>query len=238
MNRTKPSQIVAIVPARGGSRRLPGKNIREFGGVPMIGWTLQVAKRSRYIQRCVVSTDSEEIATVVRSLGGEAPFLRPPELASDEAPTLDTLQHAVRWIENDQSHPVRIVVLLQPTSPLRVASDIDEAVERLDSAPCESVETVSHNRDYPQHLARIDEDGRLHPLPGEASETDSVVGPTGSVYVIRREVLMEQHQIRGRDHRGLIREASVSVDIDTAADFDRAEEFLRQRLQQETEFTT
>ena len=229
------TQVLGIVPARGGSKGLPGKNLLPLGGLPMIGWTLRAAGEATRLDRCLVSTDDPQIARVAGKLGGEAPFLRPAELATDEAPTLGAVQHAVNWCEQESNQRVEIVVVLQPTSPLRTADDIDEAIALLEETGSESVETVCLDQEHPQHLSTLDEQGRLHPVfespAGSSRRQDGPawVRPTGSVYVIRRNVLMEIGRIRGDDHRGLLRETEVSVDVDTAADLALATWFLEQR---------
>ena len=115
---------IAIIPARGGSKRLPGKNIKLLGGKPLIAWTIEAAIKSNIFDHIFVSTDSEEIASVSRDYGAKVPFLRPAELASDTATTNDVVTHLVEWFEKEYNKEVTTVAILQPTSPLRNAQHI------------------------------------------------------------------------------------------------------------------
>lgn len=124
----KNKKIIAIIPARGGSKGLPGKNIKILLGKPLVAWTIEQAKKSRYIDRLIVSTDYKEIADIAKKYGAEVPFLRPGELARDNSPTIDVVLHAIRWFEQRGEY-FDIVILLEPTSPLRKEKDIDRAIE-------------------------------------------------------------------------------------------------------------
>jgi CMP-N-acetylneuraminic acid synthetase len=124
----KKMEIIALIPARGGSKGLPRKNIRLLTGKPLIAWTIEQAKSSRYIDKVVVSTDDPEIAEIAEKYGAEVPFLRPEELATDDAKTIDVIMHAVNRFENDGKY-FDIVVLLEPTSPLRKEDDLDNSIE-------------------------------------------------------------------------------------------------------------
>lgn len=121
-------EIISIIPARGGSKGLPRKNIKPLLGKPLIAWTIEQAKSSRYIDKVVVSTDDPEIAKIAKKCGAEVPFLRPKELATDDAKTIDVIMHAVNRFENDGKY-FDIVVLLEPTSPLRKEDDLDNSIE-------------------------------------------------------------------------------------------------------------
>jgi len=120
-------KIISIIPARGGSKGLPGKNIRPLLGKPLIAWTIETAKKSRYIDKLIVSTDSAEIASVAKKYGAAIPFLRPAELATDTSPTIDTVLHALNWF-NERKEIFDINIVLEPTSPLRKDDDLDRAI--------------------------------------------------------------------------------------------------------------
>lgn len=122
------TKCIAIIPARGGSRGLPRKNIRLLAGKPLIVWTIEQAKNSRYIDEVIVSTDDREIAEISEEYGAEVPFLRPKKLARDDSPIIDAIIHAINWFE-ERSEYFDIVVLLEPTSPLRKENDLDNAIE-------------------------------------------------------------------------------------------------------------
>lgn len=131
----RPQRVVTIIPARGGSKGLPGKNLALLAGVPLIAHTIKHAVESGVIDRVIVSTDSEEIAAVARRYGAEAPFLRPAELAQDLTPTEPVLQHALKWIEEEDRYPVDIVVFLQPTDVFRTPEMIRSCVRLLLERP-------------------------------------------------------------------------------------------------------
>ncbi|MDQ7781050.1 MAG: acylneuraminate cytidylyltransferase family protein, partial [Planctomycetota bacterium] len=138
---TSKPEVVGLIPARGGSRRILRKNLVDLCGRPLIAYTIEASRRARCITRTIVSTDDHEIADVSRRLGAEVPFLRPGRLATDTARSIDVIRHAARWLEN---HGIRLraMVLLQPTSPLRKAAHIDEAVRLFLGGGCDSVVSV------------------------------------------------------------------------------------------------
>lgn len=210
-----------VVLARAGSKRLPGKNLRPLGGVPLIGWTIAAAKRAKTLGACWVSTDDPAIAEAARALGAEAPFLRPASLSGDEASSADAARHALAEFES-AGGKADIVVLLQPTTPLRGADAIDEAV-RLVAAGADSAQTVTLDEAHPLHKFRL-KDGRLTPVfPGADADKDPVYRPNGGVYAVRAELLRVQGLLRGPDHRGVVMDLDSSVDIDTLRDFRLAE---------------
>jgi N-acylneuraminate cytidylyltransferase len=128
-------RILAVVPARGGSKGLPGKNIRPLFGLPLILHSIRAAALTPVVTRCIVSTDSERIAEVAAQYGGEAPFLRPAELAGDDTPMAPVVRHALEWAEQDEGRPYDAVLLLDPTSPARVPAQLAEASARLAADP-------------------------------------------------------------------------------------------------------
>jgi CMP-N,N'-diacetyllegionaminic acid synthase len=129
------TRVLAVVPARGGSKGLPGKNVRVLAGLPLIGHSLRAAAMVAAVTRCVVSTDSAEIAEVARGLGGDVPFLRPDELAADETPMAPVLRHALATVEQQEGTAYDFLVLLDPTSPAREPADVDAALELLRGHP-------------------------------------------------------------------------------------------------------
>ena len=135
MSEPDPPRILAVIPARGGSKGLPGKNTRRLFGLPLIVHSIRAAELTPSITRCVVSTDSEQIAVVARSFGGEAPFLRPPELAGDDAPMAPVVRHALEWCEADEGVRYDAVLLLDPTSPARVPEQLADAARHLEAHP-------------------------------------------------------------------------------------------------------
>lgn len=128
-------RVLALIPARGGSKGLPGKNVRLLAGLPLIGHSIGAAARMPSITRCVVTTDSPEIAAVAKSLGGDVPFIRPGELAQDDTPMAPVLKHALATVEADEGTEYDLVVLLDPTSPVRSPADVEHAIADLTDAP-------------------------------------------------------------------------------------------------------
>jgi CMP-N,N'-diacetyllegionaminic acid synthase len=222
-------RVLGIVPARGGSKGIPGKNVRPLGGKPLLVHTAEAALAARLLSRVVLTTDDEKIAEVGRACGLEVPFLRPAELAMDDTPTLPVLQHVVAELEKAGDR-FDAVCLLQPTSPFRRAGDIDGCIELLESAGLDAVVSVlpvppEHN---PHWVYFRDGDGLLRLATGEdqpiprRQELPPAFHRDGSIYVTRRDVLMEENSLYGRRLGGFFAD-SQSVNLDTPADWERAE---------------
>lgn len=226
-------KVLGVIPARGGSKGVPGKNIKCLGGKPLLQWTAEAARASRLLTRVVLSTDSEEIAAVGRECGLEVPFIRPSSLSLDTTPTLPVLQHAVRVLET-RSDPFDAVCLLQPTSPFRNESDIDSCIALMESAQADSVVSVlAVPYEYNPHWVYFREDsgmlrlstGAIEPIP-RRQDLPPAYHREGSVYVTRRDELMERNSLFGRRVIGYIVDRAENVNIDTASDWVRAERFL------------
>ena len=219
--------ICGVIPARGGSRGLVGKNIKPFRGQPLICHTIEAGRRSAVLDRLIVSTDDAAIADVARASGAEVPFMRPADLARDDTPTLPVVQHLVHWLE-ERGERVEAVVILQPTSPLRDASWIVAAVEKFRETGADAVTTVTAAEENPYWLQRL-EGERLHPfLPeglaiGRRQDLPPLYKLNGAVYVTRRDVLLGEGRILGADTRALVRPRHQSIDIDDALEFRLAE---------------
>jgi CMP-N,N'-diacetyllegionaminic acid synthase len=222
-------RVLGIVPARGGSKGIPGKNVRLLGGKPLLVHTAEAALAARRLSRVVLTTDDEKIAEVGRGCGLEVPFLRPAELARDNTPTLPVLQHAVAELEKTGDR-FDAVCLLQPTSPFRRAGDIDGCIELLETEGLDTVVSVlpvppEHN---PHWVYFRDGDGLLRLATGEdqpiprRQELPPAFHRDGSVYVTRRHVLMEGNSLYGKRLGGFLAD-SRSVNLDTPADWERAE---------------
>jgi CMP-N,N'-diacetyllegionaminic acid synthase len=220
--------VLAVIPARGGSKGVPGKNVRPVGGRPLIEWTIKAAHGSRYVDRTVLSSDDAGIIAVAQAAGCEVPFVRAAELATDEAGSVEVVVDAVQRVG-----PHDVVVLLQPTSPLRRSEDIDGALETLISSGAPSCVSVTEAHDHPW-LTFGDEGGRLtafcEPPPGAClrrQELPDVWVLNGAIYAVRVEALLADRRLfhPGRS-ASLVMPAERSVDIDTPADLDRAEALL------------
>jgi CMP-N-acetylneuraminic acid synthetase len=223
------SGVLALIPARGGSKGIRDKNIRPLHGHTLLEYAANAASKSGVIDRAVLSTDSERIAAEGRRVGIEVPFIRPAELARDDTPMLPVIEHAVDFLEQ-QGWQAEIVVLLQPTSPLRTADHIRNAVQELRDSAADSVVTVVQ---LPRHLSpdyvmRIEE-GRLIPfLPEGASvsrrqDARPAYVRDGTVYAFWRRTLRDTRTIYGVDCRAMVLPARESLTIDTPEDWDEAE---------------
>jgi CMP-N,N'-diacetyllegionaminic acid synthase len=225
--------VVAIVPARAGSKGVPGKNIRQLCGKPLLAYTAEIISTAGIFDRAILTTDSEEIAKVGRAFGLEAPFLRPAELARDETPMLPVIEHALAWLERD-GVKVDIVALLQPTQPLRAAKDVVRGVKLLAANDCDAVASVVALPLHmcPDYLMRIDDEGRLvNFLPEGATVTRRQdVRPAyvrdGTIYAFRAATLRNYCSIYGATCLPLIVDESRSVNLDNEADWREAERRL------------
>lgn len=218
-------RILAFIPARGGSKGIPHKNITPLAGKPLIQYTIDAAKQSRYIDYVLVSTDDEEIAAVARRCGAEVPFLRPPELAADTAKTIDAVLHAIETLR-EAGETFDSLVLLQPTSPLRTAEDIDGAVETFYESNRQPVVSVSEVSDHPI-LIRTIEDGRLKPLLQTSSTVRRQDMPpfyrvNGSIYVNPIEEISQTTSFNDNPIPFIVPK-SHAIDIDEPIDLKIAE---------------
>ncbi|MGH9350198.1 MAG: cytidylyltransferase domain-containing protein [Vicinamibacterales bacterium] len=224
--------VLGLVPARGGSKGVPGKNLRVLAGRPLLEYTARAAQESRVLDRVILSTDSPEIADAGRRAGLEVPFMRPEALARDDTPMLPVVQHAMDalaaggWVAD-------VIVLLQPTSPLRRPHHIRDAVELLRRTGADSVVSVV---ELPRHLSpdyvmRIDGDV-LRPFVPEGErvtrrqDARPAYSRDGTVYAFRRTTLERFGDIYGDDCRPLVVDAAESLSIDSPADWDAAERRL------------
>jgi CMP-N,N'-diacetyllegionaminic acid synthase len=223
----------AVIPARGGSKGLPGKNLRILGTLPLIGHAVASCREATRLARFVVSTDCEDIAAAARAAGAEVPFLRPATLATDEAGMVPVLQHAVRWLESHGGPRPELIVTIQPTSPFRVGADIDETIAKIVETGADSAQTVTEASYHPFFMKTLDGD-RTVALFHEGhkyvrrQDAPAVYQPSGAVYVTRYDVLMTEGRVLGDDNRAVVRGFEASVNIDTEWDFLLAELVLRQ----------
>ena len=217
--------VLALITARGGSKGLPGKNVRPVQGRPLIDFTIAAARAAALVDRVVLSTDDDEIARLAEASGCDVPFRRPAELASDEARSMDVVMHAL-----DQLPRYDIVVLLQPTSPAREAGDIDATVQRLmdtDAPACVSVCAVEES---PYWMFSLGECARLKPLLGtppamRRQDLPPVYALNGAVYAARTDALHRMGSFLGPETVAHVMPRERSIDIDTLEDF---ENFARQ----------
>jgi N-acylneuraminate cytidylyltransferase len=231
-------EVLAIIPARGGSKSIPRKNIRLLAGHPLIAYGIAAGLAAETVTRVIVSTDDDEIAEVARRYGAEVPFLRPAEHSQDATPDLPVFQHALRWLaENEDYHP-EIVVQLRPTSPFRRVAHIDGAVRRLLENPAaDAIRTVCVPFQNPFKMWRIAEDGFMRPIGielGIAHEPynqprqalPEVYWQTGYVDAAHTSVILEKNSMTGERILPLVIDPSEWIDIDSPDDWRRAERLL------------
>ena len=220
-------KIVALIPARGGSRSVLRKNIRSLNGMPLISYAISVAKEAKSIDRIVVSTDDNEIAEIAKKYGAEVPFMRPKELAGDEVPDFPVIEHAILWFDN-HNWKTDYVVFLRPTNIFRTASEIDRAVERIQVSDCDSVRGISKAVYPPYWMKRIVDD-RLVPFIETGYEgtrrqdLPDVYQGNGTIEVIKRETILEKKTRFGDKIGFIIMDDIASMDIDTELDLKIAE---------------
>lgn len=223
-------KILAIVPARGGSKRLPRKNVLPLAGKPLIAWTIEVAQKSRYLDILCVSTDDNEIAAVAKKFGAEVPFLRPPEISGDNASTYDAVMHALEYYEKNRKIPFDYVVLLQPTSPLRSSADIDESIRRCTKPDIKSIVGLCEMDHSPLWSNVLPVNGSLDEFLREdikhlrSQDLPTYYRINGAIYTIRVSTLKQEKTFFPNSGSfAYIMPRERSVDIDTILDFNIAE---------------
>jgi len=225
----KKIEILAIIPARGGSKRLPGKNIRDFCGKPLIAWTIEAAKNSKLVTRVIVSTEDKKIATVSRECGADAPFIRPAELASDSATTLSVVEHCLAFLKKNQEYTPDFICLLQPTASLRTSKHIDEAIKLLIAKKADACVSVAENKVNPYYSNFIDKNKMFHYYLKKGCEFaanqkhQKTYILNGAIYLIKPEVLLRERTFEPRKTAAYVMSEQDSVDIDNEYDFKIAE---------------
>ena len=219
--------ILGVVAARGGSKGLPGKNLQLLAGKPLIAWTIDAAKHAASLTRGILSTDDAEIAAVGRQHGIEVPFMRPSELATDTARIEDAILHALDTLDE----PFDYVVLLQATSPLRTAEDIDKTVARCIETGAPACVTVTIPSKSPYWMFKLDGEERLEPLfdlpmGRRRQDLPAAYVPNGAVYAARVEWFREHGSFYGRETVASIMPPERALDVDSALDLRIADSLL------------
>ncbi len=229
-------KVLVIVPARGGSKSIPRKNVRPFAGHPLLAYSIAAGRQARSVGRVLVSTDDDEVAEVARRYGAETPFLRPAELSGDETPDLPVFEHALAWLAREEGYRPTVVVQLRPTSPVRPPDCVDRAVQILLEHPeADSVRGVVPSGQNPYKMWRLTEDGRMRPLledgyrepynmPRQA--LPPTYWQTGHIDAIRSTTILGKHSMSGEVILPLILDPRYTVDIDNLRDWERAEALL------------
>lgn len=229
------SGMLALVTARGGSKGVPGKNLAPVAGRPLIAWTIRAALGSACVNRAVVSTDDDEIARVARQWGADAPFIRPAELAMDDSHHIPVMTHAVEWLESRENVHFAHILLLQPTSPLRTAEDIDRAYGLCLEKDADSVVSVYEAPSHPYWTKRIDANGRLEDFVTGSEDyprrqsLPPAYALNGAIYVVKRDVLMEKQAIHTDRTYAYVMPPERSLDVDSPWDLHLADLILKDR---------
>jgi len=230
-------RVLGLIPARGGSRAVPRKNVRELAGRPAIAWTIDQARSCGRLDRIVVTTDDEEIAQIARGEGAEVPFLRPGELALDDTPDLPVYLHALSWLREHDGHEPDLVVWLRPTAPLREPDDIAGALDVLEASGADCVRSVCKAEHHPYWMLALDGD-RLVPFvePDSGAVLRRQLLPpvyrlNGAVDAVRRDrVDPGGRELFAGDIAAYVMPRDRSVDIDDELDVALADVLLRRRL--------
>lgn len=228
-------EVLAIIPARGGSKGIPRKNIRKLAGRPLLAYTAEAALQSRLLNKIILSTEDDEIAQIGKDLGLEVPFMRPMKLAQDDTPSLLVFQHVLRELEKREAYIPDLVVILQPTSPFRTSRNIDEALFLLIESKADavvSVVEVPHNMN-PFSIMKLKVDGTLHPfLPYNEKKNIRQLKPKfyarngAAIYACTRKCLLENDSLYGDKTMAYHMAEISSIDIDTLYDWTVAEVLL------------
>jgi N-acylneuraminate cytidylyltransferase len=232
------TEVLALIPARGGSKSIPRKNIIDFAGYPLIAYSIAAGLAAEMITRVIVSTDDEEIAMISCRYGAETPFLRPAKFSQDQTPDLPVFRHALEWLVENEGYQPDIVVQLRPTSPFRRVHHIDGAVLRLIERPdADAVRTVCEPFQNPFKMWRIGSDGVMIPLgtelgvPVEPYNQPRQILPqvywqTGYVDAAWADTILTKNSMTGDTILPLIIDPSEWVDIDSPDDWHRAERLI------------
>jgi CMP-N,N'-diacetyllegionaminic acid synthase len=221
--------LLALIPARGGSKGIIRKNIRPFCGKPLLQWSIDAALASACVDQVLVSTDDPEIAEVAKASGAEVPFLRPAGLATDSAPGIAPVLHALEQLPH-----VRDVLLLQPTSPLRTCDDIKSIVALRHQGACETAVSLTPSVKHPAWMYNLTKDQLLEPLmqlnrAHSRQQLSTAYVLNGALYLATREYLLRHQTFIGPDTLGYVMPAARSVDIDTPLDWQWAEFLMEQQ---------
>ncbi len=230
--------VLALIPARGGSKGIPKKNIKLLGGKPLIAWSIDAAKKSRFIDRIIVSTDNEEIAELAKKIGAEVPFLRPAEIAQDLTPDTPVFEHCLKWLEEHDHFVPEFIVHLRPTGPLRTSEEIDKAIEMLAADPeADSVRSVEEppkppfkmwepEGKYIKPFAELRGMKDFHTMPRQM--LPKVYQTTADIGIMRRRTVTEKKSVIG-DRVLPYFLKRPTVDIDHPIDFEIAELLIKRK---------
>lgn len=238
---SKPLEILAVIPARGGSKGIPGKNIKDFSGHPLLAYSIEAAKKSKLVTRIIVSTDDEDIANVGKKYNAEVPFLRPDELAQDNSLDFPVFEHLLKTLDTNENYRPDIVVQLRPTSPIRPEGIVDEAIQLLiDNPSVDSIRGVVPSGQNPHKMWKVSESGKLNPLLNVEGVAEPYNAPrqklpktywqTGHIDAIRTSTIVTKKSLTGDIIFPLFLDDKYTIDIDNMPDWFRAEQMLTNKF--------
>ena len=228
-------EVLGIIPARGGSRAIPRKNLALLSGKPMLAYTAAAALASKTLTRSIVSTDDEEIAQAGRSLGLHVPFLRPREISNDQAPMIEVVSHALEWLRANEDYTPEVIVLLQPTSPLRKSAHVDESVQMLINHAADTVVSVIEvpHQFTPGSLMTVVDGKLVNAIPTESvlrrQDKPTLYARNGPAVLVVRSETIQSGRLYGDTTLPYVMSPSDSIDIDSPQDLLLAEFLLTQR---------
>lgn len=219
-------KVLSLITARGGSKGIPGKNIADLGGKPLIAWTIGASLASPFVGRTIVSTDDEKIAEVSRAFGADVPFMRPPELSADNTPHVPVIQHAVKYLEDNFNEFYDYILLLQPTVPFRSTEDIDNAIRLVEEKVPDALLSACEPENHPSLVKKLDDSGFMdYFLPRDEKtymcrqSLPEVFIDNGAIFLTKRDVLMERDLIHPAGSTIIyLMPRERSLDIDTPWD--------------------
>ena len=223
-------KYIALICARGGSKGLPGKNIKQLNGTPLIGWSIKIAKQIDRISRVIVSTDSEEIAKIALEYGAEVPFMRPENLALDNSPEWSVWRHSINYLENQQSEKIDVLVVLPVTAPLRTIRDVNKCIDLFEKGGTDSVITVSESNGNPYFNMTLNDSKGYSSLVIQSDkgivrrqDAPQVFDMTTVAYVVGVNFVKEFNGIFEGKVKSVTIPVERAIDIDTMLDFKVAE---------------
>lgn len=234
--------IIGLIPARGGSKGIPGKNIKELAGKPLIAWTIEAALGSNELNRVIVSTDDKNIVHIAKEWGAEVPFIRPENLASDTATSFSVVEHTMDWLDREEDISPEYVMLLQPTSPLRTTEDISGVIHLMQKRNAASVVSVCEAINHPYLIKKINDDGTLEnfikktPKFSRRQELPQAFTLNGAIYLHKWETLKQEKSFIPPWTLAYIMPRERSIDIDTPWDFFLAEQILRETINRKNKY--
>lgn len=230
--------VLAIIPARSGSKSVKDKNIRLMNGKPMLAYSIEHALAAKKINRTIVSTDSKIYADIALKYGAEVPFLRPTEISGDTSLDIEVFEHALKFLKERENYVPDIVVQLRPTYPIRRVSDIDSMIQQLiDDSAIDSVRCIAPAKEVAYKMWRMNDDGIITPLLTDIPEAynmprqqlPQIYYQNACIDVVRTEVITEQHSMSGKRIKGYV--MTHNFDIDTEEEFLNAEKYLASEKQ-------